>query len=599
MKINKKRFTAPVSILKLISRYQPSYIWWSMPQIIISSLLPLLYVYAPKLIIEKLTNKSPYPEILSIIITYSAVLLLLLAANKVLSSKSTFASEKFARALRFEVGKIALKLEIKDMESASQRELVSLANNVSSITETFSIVQKMLSNIITIVGLAAITAQLDRVFFLSISAVLTVKIVFTYVRFYCNKKARKHYAKNDRAGDYLMGLAYFDQGAQKEIRINNLQNWFIYKVKAYRSEMVQLQYKDFRRNAVFDIIMSILIGLQSLIVLLLLSSKYGAGLLSIADFTMYFSAITSLTAVLTSFTEQIGNYNNQLLNVKDYEDLVNLSIAENNGVTGKAVHMGIPEQVEIKFSNVSFTYPNSNQPVLKNINLTIHNNEKVVLVGLNGAGKTTLVKLLCKFYRPSSGTITINGVDIWSIPNTEYYRLIAAVFQDYQNFAFSIADNISFDNAPDKIRIAEILNGLGMGSFIASAPHGLDTFITKNFTSNGIELSGGEGQKLAIARAVYKNAPLLILDEPTASLDAKAESDIYKDFYHMSLNKTAIYISHRLAASTFADTIVVLNNGDIVEYGSHAALMKKGGLYAEMFNSQSKPYVEVKQSIAT
>ena len=228
---------------------------------------------------------------------------------------------------------------------------------------------------------------------------------------------------------------------------------------------------------------------------------------------------------------------------------------------------------------------------MKNINLTIHNNEKLVIVGLNGSGKTTLIKLLCKFYKPILGTICINGVDIWEIPNDEYYRQIGAVFQDFQNFSFSLGENIALCEIPDDEKILSLCNELNLSSFVSSTPNGLQTYISKIFSPSGIELSGGEGQKIAILRAIYKNAPILILDEPTANLDAKTENEIYSDFFKISDNKTTIFVSHRLAVSSIADNVVVFDNGKIIEYGQHKDLMLLDGVYAEMYKKQSSFYV--------
>jgi ABC-type multidrug transport system fused ATPase/permease subunit len=213
---------------------------------------------------------------------------------------------------------------------------------------------------------------------------------------------------------------------------------------------------------------------------------------------------------------------------------------------------------------------------------------------MNGAGKSTFIKLLCKFYRPASGKITLNGVDIWDMPNEEYYKIISAVFQDFANLSFTLKENIAMNDNGDMDKIAEIIDGVGLKERIDELSNGYETYLTKSFDSGGIEFSGGQAQKIAIARAVYKNTPMLILDEPTANLDPKAEGEIYTDFFNMAKNKTTIFISHRLAASTIADNIAVFSDGKIAEYGSHNELMKQNGIYAEMYRKQSQQYTEEK-----
>lgn len=586
------KLAASAEIIKIIAKYEPLYIAYALPQVILTAVLPLLYVYAPKMIIEKLTDGSPYIDVINVIAIYTGILLLINIINTILSSKSGLYAEKFSKKLRFEIGKITMELAFKDIESANFRDIIGMANNAAGLTVTMSLVQNIIANIITIAGFAYIIIQLDYLFILLVAVILSVKIIFTYYRYTYNRKMRKLFAKNDRVGNYLTGIAYFNEGGAKEIRVNSLQNWFIGKIKYFRNEMVDLQYKDFRRYAIYEILTAVIMAGQSFLVLWILSLRYINSTVSIADFTMYFFAVASLTACLSTITEQIGSYNQEILNVADYKKLIDIKMSENNGVIGNAKHFDIKDKTEFIFHNVSFAYPNTEKLVLDNINIKITDKEKLVVVGPNGAGKSTFIKLLFKFYRPTSGIITLNGMDIWSFPNDEYYKIIAAVFQDYTNFSFSLAENVSMTESKKTEKVAEVLFLTGLGKYAKELPHGLDTYISKNFNSNGTELSGGQGQKLAIARAIYKDTPVLILDEPTASLDPKAESEIYEDFFNLTKDKTTIFISHRLAISTIADNIAVFADRRIKEYGSHSELMKQNSLYAEMFRKQSKPYVD-------
>lgn len=586
------KLAASAEIIKIITKYEPLYLAYALPQVILTAVLPLLYVYAPKMIIEKLTDGSPYIDVINVIAIYAGILLLINIINTIIGSKSGLCAEKFSKKLRFEIGKITMGLELKDIESASFRDIIGMANNAAGLTVTMGLVQNIIANIITITGFAYIIIQLDYLFILLVAVTLSVKILFTYYRYSYNRKMRKLFAKNDRVGNYLTGIAYFNEGGAKEIRVNNLQNWFMGKIKYFRNEMVDLQDKDFRRYAIFEIITADIMAGQSFLVLWILSLRYINSAVSIADFTMYFFAVASLTACLSTITEQIGSYNQQILNVADYKKLIDIKMSENNGVIGNAKHFDIKDKTEFVFHNVSFAYPNTEKLVLDNINIKITDKEKLVVVGPNGAGKSTFIKLLFKFYRPTSGMITLNGMDIWSFPNDEYYKIIAAVFQDYANFSFSLVENVSMTESKNTEKVAEVLFLTGLGKYAKELPHGLDTYISKNFNSNGTELSGGQGQKLAIARAIYKDTPVLILDEPTASIDPKTESEIYEDFFKLTKDKTTIFISHRLAISTIADNIAVFADGRIKEYGSHSELMKQNSLYAEMFRKQSKPYVD-------
>ena len=248
----------------------------------------------------------------------------------------------------------------------------------------------------------------------------------------------------------------------------------------------------------------------------------------------------------------------------------------------------------IEFCNVSFKYPRSENYVLKNINLTIRSGEHLSIVGLNGAGKTTFIKLLCRLYDVTEGEIKIDGINIKEYSDEEYRKLFAVVFQDFKLFAFSLKENITLGEAEDEAKIEEVLKLSGLYEDAMKLEHGLDTTLYKSFDEQGTELSGGQQQKVAISRALYRNAPIVILDEPTAALDPVAEYEIYKKFDTLVGGKTAIYISHRLSSCKFCDHIAVFAEDTIKEYGTHETLVnKENGIYAEMFAAQAQYYVEV------
>lgn len=576
------------STIRMISKTEPSFMIWMLAQIIISSMIPILTVYAPKLIIEALTDEKSFSDVLRIVMLYGVLLLILNFINTNFESKSKLAADRFTKKLRFEIGKITMSMELSEIESTKTAEVVNLAKKASNLTETLAFLQRMISNAITVVGLSYMIARLDFLFLITVLIVVGLKSLFAFLSFRYQAKARLLSAQNERVGNYLHGIAYFNPGGAKEIRVGNLQSWYMNKIKVYRNQMVNLQYIDFKNTALFDTISALAIALQSFIVLFLLSANYMEGHISIADFTMIFTAVTTLTSSLSVFSEQIGFLKKQMMTVSDYNKLVSMHRNENDGVTGKMTEADIPSIDEIVFEDVTFNYPNSPLPALKDINITIKRGEKLVIVGLNGAGKSTFIKLLCKFYKPTNGRITLNGIDIWSIPNSKYYLFLAAVFQDNVNFTFSILENVTMSESSDEERVSEILRNLKMDAYADQT----QVHVTKTFSPDGIELSGGEGQKLSIARAIYKKAQLLILDEPTASLDAEAESELYGDFFRLSKNKTVIFISHRLAAVGVADNIAVFDNGSITEYGSHKELIKQNGLYKKMVIAQSKPYVK-------
>lgn len=589
MKFIKNKLTAPFEIFNLIYKNSPRYFILFIPQVIFSAVLPWLYVYVPKLIIEALTEGKNYNEIFLIIIFLGGASLILNLSIGYLNKKISYYTEYFSLKLSFETGRLVMNLSLSEIENTSEQDNIRLAGNASETIKLCDIIGKLIQNIITLVGFIGIISILDIKFFIIVAIIFIVKIIFTSISYKANIKLRTQTAQNERIGNYLTNLCYFNEGASKEIRSNCIQSWFLNKVKGYRNKLVELQFREFRRNFIFDSINSIMYAISSFYILWSLSVYYLNKLISIADFTLYFSTITAMSSTLGIITDLVAEYNKQLKNSADFRKLKFLAEKSEDKLLSGVNPFIVPSDIEINFSDVWFKYPGCDSYVLRNINIKISDREKLVIVGYNGSGKSTFIKLLCKFYRPSSGKITLNGKDIWEIPNEQYYGILGAVFQDFALLAFTISENITMSENDENISV--VIEKSGLSEFIANLQDGQKTYISKKYSSKGIELSGGQGQKIALARALYKNAPVLILDEPTANLDVKAESELYENFMKTAFDKTAIFISHRLAASQIADHIAVFSNGEIVEYGTHKELIAKNGLYAEMFEKQRKPYI--------
>ena len=252
------------------------------------------------------------------------------------------------------------------------------------------------------------------------------------------------------------------------------------------------------------------------------------------------------------------------------------------------------ETVEVEFSHVTFSYPGSEHKILDDISFTMKKGEKIAIVGTNGAGKSTIVKLLCGFYRPQSGHIYLNGTDINELNLDDYHQDVAAVFQEPFYFSFSVAENVACTSEADysRERCVKALQQAGLWEKIYSLPKQERTCLNKDVEEDGIQLSGGELQKMMLARALYKDCKLLLLDEPTAALDAIAENEMYEKYQQMIAGKTTLFISHRLASTRFCEQILFLENGRIAEKGTHAELMQQHDRYAHMFEVQSKYYKE-------
>ena len=314
------------------------------------------------------------------------------------------------------------------------------------------------------------------------------------------------------------------------------------------------------------------------------------GSITIGSFSMYISSIYTLTNAFNVLTDKFNSISYFVKEVDDFKLLQSTAKTRYEEQRTEPFPYKDCAAPTITFENVSVTYPNQNHRVLDNISIQINGGEKLAIVGPNGAGKTTFVKLLCRLYYPDFGRILVNGQDIQFINEQDYAHALAVVFQDYKIFSFTLAENVVLNQNRDDAKLLQAVRSAGLEQKLQSLPNGVETSIYKNFDENGIEFSGGESQKLAIARAYYKDASVVILDEPTASFDPVAEHEIYQKFGEISNGKTSIFISHRLASTRFCDRIAVFSEGKIVELDSPDELMEQNGLYRDMFDRQAERY---------
>ncbi|MGI6150387.1 MAG: ABC transporter ATP-binding protein [Christensenellales bacterium] len=312
--------------------------------------------------------------------------------------------------------------------------------------------------------------------------------------------------------------------------------------------------------------------------------------MSIADFSMYVIAASTLSIQMKALSENITFIMQEYMYVRDFFAYLDEELGESGGDL-PALPAHIP--LEIEFENVTFRYPGTDKNIFENFLLHIPAGQKLALVGINGAGKTTFVKLLTGLFNVDAGRILINGKDVNAYRKSELFRMFAAVFQDVNILAFTIAQNIACKlEGIDYRKVEDVLKQVGLYEKVMSLPKGMDTMMLRIIDEDGAVFSGGESQKLAIARALYKGGNCVIMDEPTAALDALAEAEIYSEFDALTKGKTAIYISHRLASTRFCDKIALIDGTGLVEYGSHEELMQRGGAYRDMFVTQGKYYQE-------
>lgn len=394
-------------------------------------------------------------------------------------------------------------------------------------------------------------------------------------------------AKVNRVFGYVFyELADFKLG--KDIRLYDSVKMMGDKTRTYSDEQIDVWHdttKKQRRNSFgIDAVNALRDGVSYFYIGFMAVTKA----ITIGDFSMCVSAAGTLYQSLHGIVSGMMNITKSCAYAHRYIDFLKYPAAMEKGT--KPVKQG---EHTIEFRHVGFKYPRSEKPVLKDINLTIKSGEHLSVVGLNGAGKTTFIKLLCRLYDVTEGEILVDGVNIKEYSDEEYRKLFAVVFQDFQLFAFSLRENIAFGDRADDAELESVIGLAGLSEDVKKLPKGLDTMLYKSFDEDGTDLSGGQRQKTAIARALYKNAPVVILDEPTAALDPVAEYEIYRQFNTLVGGKTAVYISHRLSSCKFCDRIVVFADDTIKENGTHDELAAlPGGIYAAMFAEQAKYYVE-------
>jgi ATP-binding cassette subfamily B protein len=311
------------------------------------------------------------------------------------------------------------------------------------------------------------------------------------------------------------------------------------------------------------------------------------GLVSVGTAVAYAGAVTLLA---TGVEKIISGLVGLSLNA-DYLQNYFLYLGLPNSMTYGSQKLDETIPLSVEFRHVSFTYPNQKEKALDDVSLTIKPGEKLAIVGANGAGKTTLMKLVCRLYEPQSGEIVVNGKPLPSYDRDSLDRLYAIVFQDFKLFSFSIKDNVASGENGDEKKVIDALKKVNIYDRIMNFPKGIETILYNKNDTNGVEISGGEAQKIAIARALYKNSPLVILDEPTSALDPKSEAEVYEKFSTLVQNKTAVFISHRMSSTKFCDDIAVVDKGKIVEYGDHKTLLAiPNGLYKAMWDAQAQYY---------
>lgn len=597
--LNAKEYSITKNILfclKNTLECYPLLLLWCGLAVVVNVMLPVLAIFLPKVVIEKITNGSSVEELIITTLVFMLSTAVLLGVKRFFEKYISFQKFRMNTFYTCKVANKGLTTDYCNQEKEYFRKLQTESfgccnGHYSPLTQIYDIGIALLSNALGFLVYFGILVKLN------IFVVLFL-IATTIVSYFLNKRIVQWLTDNNREKiGYEQRTNYIndvsgDIWSAKDIRLYNMSIWF---EKIYHSNMKGLASwyrrftaKVFKVSAV-DSILSLLreCVAYAYLLYLVLSSKIG-----VADFVLYFGVITGFSMWLGGILGQVNTLNrinlavNYLRNYLEYPE----HYTRDGGIETNNI-MECPKTIELK--NVSYRYEGAEHDTLQHINLTINPMEHLAIVGLNGAGKTTLVKLICGLIDPTEGVVLYDGIDVKEYNRRSYYRLFSVVFQQFSIMPVTIEEIVAetVTECIDSKRVELCLHQAGLWDKISYLTKGTKSEFGKAIYDDGVEFSGGEIQKLLLARALYKSAPVMILDEPTAALDPIAEYEIYSKFNKIIASKTAIYISHRLSSCRFCDDIVVFDKGQIVQRGSHGELVgEEQGKYYELWYAQAQYY---------
>lgn len=482
----------------------------------------------------------------------------------------------------------SLDLESYDNPEFYNSFILTIESSSDNIQNLLGLIRNYFGNVVALISVASVLAAIDPLCLLIILVSIAVFMPLSKVIGNLQTQRQIENTRYHRRSDYFQRIFYLQDYA-KEVRMNNIHPLLIDRYNDAADDVIKNQDKYWSKISLLYCIQEI--GVQVVGIMLLMPLYLGYLVLvkqsiTAGDFVATFNGAYSIAVSINFLTVwAVARFEERAKIIEKYRGFLNAEPKITDGEN----HASVTEPKEIKIENMSFTYPGSDKPTLSDINLTIKPYEKIALVGFNGAGKTTLTNLLLRLYDVSEGSIKIDGEDIRTVKTSEHRNRFAAVFQDFQIFSCNVGENVALDSTYNSDDVKSALNHSG---FDKKLKGGTQTELLREFDDEGVMLSGGEAQKIAVARAFYKKCPYVILDEPSANLDPIAEYNLNRAMLEAAEDKTVIFISHRLSTTVNADKIYVMEQGRIIESGSHKELMSQNGTYAEMFNLQAEKYVD-------
>ena len=582
--------------LKKLWRLDKMFVFFIFAVVPIAVVQPLLNSFFSKELIDRIGGGATFSELCRFTISFLLPLVLLELLRSFINSRCTARRYYPTSIYQTEMSRIYhYETDFENTEKQEYRKIHEYAQNDSqhgdcALEYLWRDISDALINFLGIFTYASLLIVLNPIIFAVVAVVSVLSYFTTRWQPTYFEKNKHHWEKEARKRNYLQGLSE-NFSMAKDIKLYNLEGWLDKMMRDYQSYLIMWNKRCTLRGLFASILAGFMTFVQNGVAYVVLIGLLLAGKITVGEFVFYFGLTGSIAGFLQGIITSVAKLNTRAEKIAYYRDFYNYPNTFNHG-EGCPLPTG-PVTIELK--DVHYRYDGAEHDTINGLNLTITGGESLALVGMNGAGKTTLIKLICGLYAPTSGEILVNGKHIHDYNIEEYYSMISAVFQDIKPIAFSMFEfvaSVDLTRPTAREDAVAAMKLAGIYEKIESLPNGIDTHLMKGIHDDSVDLSGGEMQKLVLARAIYKNGSILILDEPTAALDPIAENNLYLKYRELTKGKTSIYISHRFASTRFCDRIVLLGDGVIQESGSHAELMAQNGQYAYMFGVQSKYYKE-------